>query len=65
MKITKTFYAPNRKAWRAWLKKHATTEKEIWLIYYRKASGKARIAYNEAVEEALWFGWIDSAGQDV
>jgi uncharacterized protein YdeI (YjbR/CyaY-like superfamily) len=60
MNITRTFYAPTRKAWRAWLKKHAQTEKEVWLIYYRKETGKARIAYNDAVEEALCFGWIDS-----
>lgn len=60
MKITKTFYTPNRKAWREWLKKHYKTEKEIWLVYYRKQTGKPRIAYNDAVEEALCFGWIDS-----
>lgn len=60
MQITKTFYAPNRRAWRAWLKAHSKSEKEIWLIYYRKQTGKARIAYNDAVEEALCFGWIDS-----
>ncbi|MCJ7680366.1 MAG: YdeI/OmpD-associated family protein [Candidatus Aminicenantes bacterium] len=60
MKITNTFYAPSRKAWRAWLKKHSKTEKEVWLIYYRKQSGKTRISYNDAVEEALCFGWIDS-----
>jgi uncharacterized protein YdeI (YjbR/CyaY-like superfamily) len=60
MKITQTFYAPNRKAWREWLKKHARAEKDVWLIYYRKKSGKTRISYNDAVEEALCFGWIDS-----
>ena len=60
MKITKTLYAPNRKTWRDWLKKNYQTEKEIWLIYYRKQSGKKRILYNHAVEEALCFGWIDS-----
>lgn len=34
--------------------------KELWLVYYRKETGKPRIAYNDAVEEALCFGWIDS-----
>ncbi|MEO5886434.1 MAG: YdeI/OmpD-associated family protein, partial [Anaerolineales bacterium] len=43
-----------------WLKKHHKTEKEIWLVYYKKETGKPRIAYNDAVEEALCFGWIDS-----
>jgi uncharacterized protein YdeI (YjbR/CyaY-like superfamily) len=60
MKITKTLYVSNRKAWRDWLKKHYKTETEIWLVYYRKQSGRPRIAYNDAVEEALCFGWIDS-----
>ena len=60
MKITKALYVPNRKAWRDWLKKHYKTEKEIWLVYYRKQAGKPRIPYNDAVEEALCFGWIDS-----
>lgn len=60
MKITTTFYAPNRAVWREWLKQHSKIEKDIWLIYYRKQSGQPRIPYNEAVEEALCFGWIDS-----
>jgi uncharacterized protein YdeI (YjbR/CyaY-like superfamily) len=60
MEITKTFYTQNRKAWRDWLKAHYQTEKEIWLIYYRRQTGKSRISYNDAVEEALCFGWIDS-----
>jgi uncharacterized protein YdeI (YjbR/CyaY-like superfamily) len=60
MKITKTLYVSNRKAWRDWLKKHYASEKEVWLIYYRKQAGKPRIFYNDAVEEALCFGWIDS-----
>jgi uncharacterized protein YdeI (YjbR/CyaY-like superfamily) len=58
--MEKTFYAANRKAWRAWLARNHAKEKEIWLIYYRKSSGKPRIPYNDAVEEALCFGWIDS-----
>ena len=56
----KTFYTAERQVWRAWLKEHHKTEKEIWLVYYRKDSGKPRIPYNDAVEEALCFGWIDS-----
>lgn len=57
---TKMLYVTNRKAWRDWLKKHYKSEKEIWLVYNKKRSGRARIPYNEAVEEALCFGWIDS-----
>ena len=60
MKIGKTFYAANRKQWRSWLAKNHRSESEIWLIYYKKDSGIARIPYNDAVEEALCYGWIDS-----
>jgi uncharacterized protein YdeI (YjbR/CyaY-like superfamily) len=56
----KTLYLSDRKAWRAWLRQHYKSEKEIWLVYYKKGSGKPRIEYNDAVEEALCFGWIDS-----
>jgi len=60
MEITETLYVTTPKAWRVWLKKNYKTEKEIWLIYPHKDSGLARIEYNEAVEQALCFGWIDS-----
>lgn len=60
MKLGKTLYVTNRKAWRAWLAKNHAAAKEIWLIYYKKHSGKPRIPYNDAVEEALCYGWIDS-----
>ena len=60
MKIGKTLYVTNRRAWRSWLAKNYATKNEIWLVYYLKASGKPRIPYNVAVEEALCFGWIDS-----
>lgn len=52
--------AANSKAWRAWLAKHHKTETEIWLVFYKKGSGKPRISYNDAVMEALSYGWIDS-----
>ncbi len=60
MEITKTLYVTDRKDWREWLRKNYKTEKEIWLVYFKKDTGKPRIAYNDAVEEALCFGWIDS-----
>ena len=49
-----------REAWRAWLAEHHASESEIWLVYHKQASGKPRIPYEDAVEEALCFGWIDS-----
>ncbi len=60
MKIGKTLYVKNRREWRAWLARHHTSTTEIWLIYYKKHSGKPRIPYNDAVDEALCYGWIDS-----
>ena len=60
MKITKTLYVTNPEDWRAWLEEHYKTEREIWLVYYKKHTGKPRIVYNDAVEQALCFGWIDS-----
>jgi len=60
MEITQTLYATQRHDWRNWLQEHYRSEKEIWLVFTRKGSGKPRLAYNDAVEEALCFGWIDS-----
>ena len=60
MNISRTLYITNPKDWRKWLKQHHKTEAEIWLVYPRKATGVPRIEYNDAVEEALCFGWIDS-----
>lgn len=65
MKVGETLYVTNRKQWRAWLAKHHKTKKEIWLVYYRKDSGKPRIPYNDAVEEALCYGWIDSTNKKI
>jgi len=59
MEISKTAYFVKRKDWRKWLAKNHDKEKDIWLIYYRKAFGKPRISYNDAVEEAICYGWID------
>jgi uncharacterized protein YdeI (YjbR/CyaY-like superfamily) len=50
----------NRAAWRAWLERNYDKQKEIWLAYYKKHSGKTSVTYEEALEEALCFGWIDS-----
>lgn len=65
MRITEALYATDRKTWRAWLKKHYRNQKEIWLVYYRKETGKPRVPYNDAVEEALCFGWIDSTAKKI
>ena len=60
MEICKTLYVTTREEWRAWLTKHYQSKTEVWLIYYKKHSGRPRIPYDQAVEEALCFGWVDS-----
>ena len=60
MKVGKTLYVTTRAEWRRWLRANHETAGEIWLIYYKKASGKRRVPYNDAVDEALCYGWIDS-----
>ena len=60
MQITKTLYIRTRGEWRNWLKKNYKSEKEIWLVFQNKSSNKTGITYEEAVEDALCFGWIDS-----
>ena len=60
LKMVETLYVTHRNDWRAWLKKNHVKKKDIWLIYYKKHTGKPRIPYDDAVEEALCFGWIDS-----
>jgi uncharacterized protein YdeI (YjbR/CyaY-like superfamily) len=55
----------NRELWRKWLEKNHDKKKEIWLVYYKKGSGKKSILYEEAVEEALCFGWIDSTVKSI
>jgi len=52
-------YFKTREEWRRWLLENHSQSKGVWLIYYKKVSGKARIPYTDAVEEAICFGWID------
>jgi uncharacterized protein YdeI (YjbR/CyaY-like superfamily) len=65
MKVEDQLYVSTRAEWRAWLKKHHNDCEGVWLIYYKKGSGKERIPYDDAVEEALCFGWIDSLMQRI
>jgi uncharacterized protein YdeI (YjbR/CyaY-like superfamily) len=60
MKLGKIAYFTKRREWRAWLAANHMTEKEIWLVDHLKNSGMSSLAYNDAVDEALCFGWIDS-----
>jgi uncharacterized protein YdeI (YjbR/CyaY-like superfamily) len=60
MEPSNIFYTSDRKKWRSWLAEYFEKEKEIWLVFPMKGSGENSISYNDAVEEALCFGWIDS-----
>jgi len=56
---------PSAAAFRAWLEEHHATESELWVGYYRKGTGQTSISYQEAVEEALCYGWIDGQGRRI
>ena len=60
LEANKLLHVKTRKQWRDWLRTNNKNKSEIWLVYYKKQSNKTRILYNDAVEEALCFGWIDS-----
>jgi uncharacterized protein YdeI (YjbR/CyaY-like superfamily) len=55
-----SIHPQTRAEWRKWLKQNHARAEGVWLITYKKAAGKPRFKYDEAVEEALCFGWIDS-----
>ena len=56
------FHAETRAQWRTWLEEHAATAPGVWLVTWKKASGRPVLSYEEAVTEALAFGWVDSKG---
>ena len=56
---------PSAAAFRAWLEAHHETDTELWVGYYEKGVPKTSITYPEAVEEALFFGWIDGLARRI
>ena len=60
MDVSETLYIVTRDEWRGWLAHHHTQKQEVWLVFCRKGSGKPSLSYDEAVEEAICYGWIDS-----
>lgn len=65
MKMLQTLHTTTRDEWRTWLAAHHASASEVWLIYHKASTGKPRIPYNDAVEEAICFGWIDSLVQRI
>ncbi len=60
---TEIFSAKDRSAWRQYLAEHFETAEEVWFVFPTKESGEESLSYNDAVEEALCFGWIDSTNR--
>ncbi len=58
-----TFYTSDRKEWRNYLAAHFETAAEVWFVFPTAGSGEEGLSYNDAVEEALCFGWIDSTNR--
>ncbi len=56
----KKVYIYDRTGWREWLTHNHGRCAGVWLVFYRSSTGKPVLAYEDAVEEALCFGWIDS-----
>src|ERR1041384_7505227 len=56
----KTLLARTTNEWREWLAEHHDSETEVWLIFHKQDTGIASIAYQDALDEALCFGWVDS-----
>jgi len=59
-------YTPgDREQWRNWLQKNHARETEVWLVFFKQHTGKPTLSYNDAVEEALCFGWIDGVRRSI
>jgi uncharacterized protein YdeI (YjbR/CyaY-like superfamily) len=65
MDLGKTLKVRNSLEWRRWLARHHADTKEIWLVYYKKASGKSGVTYEESVLEGLAYGWIDGLTKSI
>ncbi len=65
MELTPLFYPPDLPAWRAWLAENGASQARVWLKYFRKGSLMPALSYQETLDEALCFGWIDSLIQRI
>lgn len=63
--MEETFRAADREEWRDWLARHHSTARCVWLVFAKPATGVAGVGYDEAVEEALCYGWIDGLMRSV
>ena len=65
MSEPETVELEERRSWRAWLREHHRTSPGVWLVTWKKTTGRPRVDYDAAVEEALCYGWVDSKSRSV
>ena len=65
MSVGEVVHLDTRAGWRRWLRDHHKTAAGVWLVTPKKATGRPHVSYDEAVEEALCFGWVDSKSRSV
>ncbi len=58
-------FPKNRQDWRLWLTNNHASATGVWLVWHKKHTGKTELSYDDMVEEALCFGWIDSVPRKV
>ena len=63
--MEKRFTPRSRRAWRRWLETNHDSRKDVWLVFYKRHTGKPTVTYNDAVEEAVCFGWIDGVRRSI
>src|SRR5262245_3323796 len=56
----KTLLVRTLDQWRDWLTEHPASDSEVWLIFHKRHTGLGSIDYKDALDEALYFGWVDS-----
>lgn len=65
MKDPDTFCPASREEWREWLQEHHASRQSVWMVCYKRGSGRPTVTWSDAVDEALCFGWIDSTRRSI
>lgn len=63
--MDREFTPGSRAEWRSWLERNHDARTEVWLVFYKRHTGKPTLSYNDAVEEAVCFGWIDGVKRSI
>lgn len=63
--MDRRFTPRSRQAWRKWLETNHDSRADVWLVYYKRHTGKPTVTYNDSVEEAICFGWIDGVRRSI